>query len=144
MLNLILTQQVISSSGETNNIISGTLSWTLGEIVTETGFRTEGESILTQGFQQGNLTATAIKEAANNGFTISVLPNPTSDYINLVTENFKGLDYQIFDINSKLMAREKLLGSTTKINLTAYQPGSYILRISHLNQELKSYQIIKN
>jgi hypothetical protein len=90
-------QEAISTSGETNVTNTVTLSWTLGEIVTETGYRSEGESSLTQGFQQGKLTVTAIKEKENSNMNISVLPNPTSDYLNIATDDYKDLGYQVFN-----------------------------------------------
>jgi hypothetical protein len=136
-------QEVISSSGETNVVNSVTLSWTLGEIVTETGYRAPGESSLTQGFQQGKLTVTAIPENEISALNLSVLPNPTFDYINLVTEDITGLEFQLFDLTSKLIIREKLQGKNTKIDLTTYPAGSYLLIITKNNQKAESFQIIK-
>ena len=136
-------QEVISSSGETNTLDSVILSWTLGETITETGFRSEGENSLTQGFQQGKLTVTAINENESNAMHFSVLPNPTSDFVNLIAEDFTGLEYQLFNINSKMIAKEKLQGTTTKIDLTSNSAGSYLLLILKNNQKLLSYQIIK-
>ncbi len=137
-------QQVIASSGEFNTITTGTLSWTLGEVVTETGYRTAGESAITQGFQQGKLNVTAIRETVAHGFRISLSPNPASDLITLSTENFKGLEFHVFDQSGKLMNRGKLSGSNTPINLSNYPSGSYILRITGKEQAIESYQIIKN
>jgi hypothetical protein len=136
-------QEVVSSAGETNVINSVTLSWTLGELVTETGFRAEGESSLTQGFQQGRLSVTAIHETETNRTQFTVLPNPTSDFINLAVKEFEGLEYQLFDLYSKLLVKEKLQDMNTKIDLTAYPAGSYLLLIIKNNQKSESYQIIK-
>lgn len=136
-------QEVLSSAGETSVVNSVTLCWTLGEIVTETGFIAEGQSSLTQGFQQGKLTVTAIHETENNTLNFSVLPNPTSDFINLTVEDFTGLEYQLFDLYSKLLSREKLRDKNTKIDLTNYPAGSYVLFITRNNQKSESYQIIK-
>jgi hypothetical protein len=136
-------QEVVSSAGETNVVNSVTLSWTLGELVTETGFRAEGESSLTQGFQQGRLSVTAIHETENNHTQFSVLPNPTSDFINLAVEDFSGLEFQLFDLYSKLLIKEKLQDKDTKIDLTSYPAGSYLLLIIKNNQKSESYQIIK-
>ena len=136
-------QEVLSSAGETKEVNSVTLCWTLGEIVTETGFIAEGQSSLTQGFQQGKLSVTAIHETENNKLKCSVLPNPTSDFINLAVEDFSGLEYQLFDLYSKLIAREKVQDKNTKIDLTTLPAGSYLLLLSKNNQKTESYQIIK-
>jgi hypothetical protein len=137
-------QQAVSCAGESNTVTSGSISWTLGELVTESGLRAEGESTLTQGFQQGSLKITGINDTEANDFNINVLPNPTSSYINLVVKNFKDLDYRIMDLNSKLIASGKVLANETQIDLTNNSSGSYILIISKNNKEIKSYQIIKN
>jgi hypothetical protein len=137
-------QQAVSCAGESNTVTSGSISWTLGELVTESGLRAEGESTLTQGFQQGSLKVTGINESDVNDLNINVLPNPTTSYLNLVVKNFKDLDYRLMDLNSKLIESGKLLANETQIDLTDNSSGSYLLIISKKNKEIKSYQIIKN
>ncbi|MGM0408402.1 MAG: hypothetical protein ACQERU_10480 [Bacteroidota bacterium] len=66
---------VIPSSGNCFN----SLSWTLGECITET-FQTT-EIILTQGFQQSFFLITSLDECTVEGFSVKVYPNRFTDLI---------------------------------------------------------------
>ena len=50
-------QEVITTAGDYHSAASGSLSWTLGEVLTET--YSTGLNSLTQGFNQSQLSATA-------------------------------------------------------------------------------------
>lgn len=142
-LMCVKAQQAIVSSGETNANTAGSLSWSLGEVVAESGVRAPGQSSLTQGFQQGDLSVLAIKEPKLNNLNIRVLPNPATDYVNLVVDDYTDLSYQVIDLNGKLLSKEKLQANETRINLTDLASGSFFVTIVKNKQEIKSYKIIK-
>lgn len=136
-------QHAIVASGETNSNTVGSLSWTLGEVVTESGIIAPGQNSITQGFQQGDLSVLAIKEPLANTLNIRVLPNPATEYVNLVVDDYTNLTYKVSDLKGNIIANEKLQNNETRINLSYLSSGTFIVSVIKQNQELKSYKIIK-
>lgn len=134
-------QEIISSSGSYSQNANGSLSWTIGEPMTET--LTNGTEILTQGFQQSNLTVSSIFELEQLNITVKVAPNPTPDIITLYIDNYQGINYQLFDFNGKLLTQSDVFSKETKINFSHLAYAAYFLKIMKGSQMIKSFQIIK-
>jgi len=139
----VQAQQIITTTGDCQTNTSGSLSWTLGECVINT--YTVTNIILTQGFQQSKLTATAIKEVPENLIEINAYPNPTADLVALkiTTGSGQGVKYQLYDLYGKLLAEQKLVNSEAKISFNNLASGTYLLKIFNKDQELKVFKIIK-
>jgi len=134
-------QEVISSGGDYYNNGTVSLSWTLGEPVTET--ITDGTNILTQGFQQSKLSATEIFNINSDNFNISLFPNPTQNFINLKTSDFENLSYNISDINGKLLKEGKLISESTEISVKKLPAAVYFFTIFDNKQIIKIFQVVK-
>ncbi len=87
---LISTTSFAQSGGDNDSIATSceffsnstySLSWTLGECVTET-FTASGNT-LTQGFQQSLYVVTSINQLTIEGISVKAYPNPVSDLINI-------------------------------------------------------------
>jgi hypothetical protein len=138
-----VAQELISSGGGENISGASSLSWSIGEPVTETFYG--ANNTLTQGFQQSNLTINSIYEMANLPFSINAFPNPASDFIQLQIgcNTVTGLNYQLFDTNGKLMTSIKLENFETEISLKNLPPSVYYLKITEKGKPIKSFKIIK-
>lgn len=140
------SQTVLATDGAFSLGPSGSLSWTLGEIVTETF---EDQSLyLTQGFQQVYLGSVGSSSLLLNK-KIDIYPNPFSSLINISGE----------DINSTFIltihdSQLRLIFETEFSFPSAYEPivvpllnlssGIYILSIKNKNRnELFHKRIIK-
>ncbi|MFA6923904.1 MAG: T9SS type A sorting domain-containing protein [Bacteroidales bacterium] len=139
-----VSPEVIASSGEYFIGTNATLSWTLGEPVTETFTGTN--NILTQGFQQKYDIAT-IQEENKNTYQISVFPNPTKDVLNVIIN--LGLDNkyttQLFDMQGKLLVSNSFTGNSESINMNPFTSGNYLLRINNSKGEIiKTLKIVRN
>jgi len=140
-------QNVIGSAGgydTTNNV---KVSWTVGEVVTETA--TDGNNTLTQGFHQTKLTITQIEEqlVRSEDFSLNIYPNPAVSYVNveITAESIKGLKYELNDNNGKLLLKNKFNSKLEKIDFTIYQPSIYYLRIYNEKGTFSdTYRIIKD
>jgi hypothetical protein len=75
-----LSPRVIASSGAYSSNGTNSLSYTVGEMTMVQTF-SSGGSILTQGFQQPNEGATAIKMVQANGSDLVIYPNPSADVL---------------------------------------------------------------
>ena len=69
---------------------------------------------------------TATEEAGKLG--INVFPNPTSDIINIESDD-KELDIQLIDLFGKVVHEEKLKGEYKRIDLSKVGAGTYLLHI---------------
>jgi len=136
-------QQVVATAGATSQTTSGGISYTIGEIVTET-FTASGTT-LTQGFQQTKLVITAINVVADLGYTIEAFPNPATDFVKLSvsTDKVKGLRYVLYDINGQVIAVKKIESTETTIPFSEISCASYVLKVFDGKKEVKSFKIIK-
>jgi hypothetical protein len=140
----IQAQQITTSAGDFNSNTAGSVSWTLGECVTNTYVGTN--FVLTQGFQQSKLLITSIKDVSRNSLVLSIYPNPTSDFVLLkvTPESSKNLRYMLFDMNGKLLSEEKVTDSETKIPFNYLTAGTYLLKLITNGQEMQVYKIVKH
>jgi hypothetical protein len=136
-------QQVVSSAGNMLQNSSGSLSFTIGELVIDT--RSSSGKTLTQGFHQPKITITAINELADLKLTIAAYPNPTSDWVKLTIEKSttKNMEYALYDLNGKLLVSKMMNSGEVEILLTPYLPSTYFLKVKLDGKEVKTFKIIK-
>jgi len=134
-------QNVIASAGDFNTTTTGSLSWTIGEVITET-FST-GLNSLTQGFNQSQLSATATFELPGLNFNLNAFPNPTSDFLIIETDRVEKMEYLVFNQQGKLILQSELSGFQTKIDFKTLIPAIYIIKIVENNIPLKQFKIVK-
>ena len=66
--------------------------------------------------------------------SISIFPNPTTDFIHLSTIFKDGFDYSIFDINGKIVTKGSAANSNASIHLPPIPKGQYTIAVKHNNQ----------
>lgn len=138
--------EIIGSAGTEATSSSASISYTVGELVVETG--TSSSSVLTQGYQQGFLTPVAIDEVPAE-LAISLYPNPTSEFLILESANLNKFDQiTMYDINGKLLWSENgnsQVENRLRVDFTPYAAGNYILKlVDSQNQESYSYSVVKS
>jgi len=135
--------EVISTGGDYMKKANSSLSWTIGEIATET--LSDTSNILTQGFQQSKLTVISIKENEIPEFDIKVYPNPTKYLLSIEIDSEEINDFQImlFDLSGKKISQTKMTEKKKNIDMNIYPTSTYILKITKKEKEISSYKIIK-
>ncbi|MDD5570755.1 MAG: T9SS type A sorting domain-containing protein [Bacteroidales bacterium] len=139
-----ISPEVIATSGDYFVGTSTTLSWTLGEPVTETFTGTN--NILTQGFQQ-KFDISTIQEERENIYQINVYPNPTNDILNVIINLGIDNNYtaQLFDMQGKLLVSDSFTGNNENVSMAAFAAGNYLLRINNSKGEtIKTFKIVRN
>jgi hypothetical protein len=143
----ITSPSVISSSGNSYNNGGVNMDYTLGEIVVETFQPTVTPlpltyTILTQGFHQGILKVTTSVE--NIDIKTKVYPNPTTNFIIIELEKNVNSDILVYDINGKLVLKDKLNDENQKqFDFSFLKQGNYLLHIN-LADKQSVYQINKS
>ena len=131
-------QVLIGSAGNNGNVVS----ISVGEAFIGGGVN--GNSQLTQGFQQPNLWGIKIQE--QDTFELIAYPNPVKDYLILeskVAFNTPPL-ILLYTSDGKLLLEAKMPGLTQTLDFAPYAAGSYTLIIVESGDQLASFRIVKS
>ena len=136
----VSAQEVVSTQGDSYSNASGSIDFTIGEVVINTG--TDGTNDLTQGFHQTNWNFLGVEDHAPN-YEVIIFPNPTEDVLNIRTSTFENVTYTLFDAQGKLVMQNILTAAQTPIQVSQLAPGSYSLTLNNDTQNLKTFKLIK-
>jgi hypothetical protein len=147
-LGVLLTlnaQEVVTAAGgfETSGIL--TVSWSIGEVMTETF--TQHPFTLTQGVQQPTIEVeSAISSPEMNDYKISVYPNPASDavIVSIAETAELPLTLKLFDMNGNLLYATQITSSETRIPVANFAQGIYLLHVADKKNNSQTFKIIKN
>jgi len=139
-------QNVVASSGGSIIWGDGGVTWTLGEVVIAT--ISSPTNIVSQGFHQGNINIniTSIGNINTTGMDVLLYPNPAKSFINVdIKSDNPGIYlYELLDVTGRVLLKEQSYTKNFKINLEAYKPALYYLRIiDKKGKFMSSYKIVK-
>ena len=124
----------------------GSVSYTVGQIAYSTITGAGGS--VAQGVQQPFeiSVVTALPEAKGISLICTIYPNPVTDKLTLKFENEFPLNYfaWLYDSQGLQIEEIKLVDNETSINMSKLVTGSYFLKVIHLDNEVKTFKIIKN
>jgi hypothetical protein len=138
-----LTPTVVSSTGDYYVGSAATLSWTLGEVVTDTYNGTSNQ--LTQGFHQPDLRFSVLEDLATE-MTLNLYPNPTNGLVSFeVKNNLNTLQVSILDLSGRIIYNSTYAAeSVLQIDMSSYASGIYFMHVtSETNQKIKTLKIEK-
>lgn len=133
-------QEVVSTQGDSYSNANGSIDFTIGEVVINTG--TDGTNDITQGFHQTNWNFVGLEDHAPN-YEAIIFPNPTSEILNIRTSTFENVTYTLYDAQGKLVVQDKLFAEQTTIQVSQLAPGSYSLTLNNETQNLKTFKLVK-
>jgi hypothetical protein len=133
-------QEVVSTQGDSYSNASGSVDFTIGEVVINTG--TDGTSDLTQGFHQTNWNFLGLEDYVPN-YEAIIFPNPTEDVLNIRTSTFENVTYTLYDAMGKLVLQDVLSAEQTPIQVSQLAPGAYSLTLNTATQNLKTFKLVK-
>jgi len=142
-----ISSEVNTTAGEYFTNGNSSISWTIGEIVTETFV--SNNNTLTQGFQQSLLYVFSINENVDSIFNINVFPNPTNGILNILIHSKLNtpIGIKLFDTHGHCLFDKEIMGNNNiyeKINFTNYPNSVYLLNvISSKRKFVKSFKIQK-
>lgn len=114
------------------------LSWSIGEIISET-YDQSGKQ-LTQGFQQpGKETQTGLEKQPTLDNHILVYPNPAKGKIYLRTDqSLYKHQYRIYDALGKLVYSGEIVTTDNTVDITHIPSGMYFMKIYSREKNLLS------
>ena len=136
----ILSPSVVSSSGASYSNGGVIMDFTLGEIVIETF--SNNANILTQGFHQGIIKI--VLSVSDIDIKTKIYPNPTTNFIIIELEKNVNADILVYDINGKIVIKDKLNEEQKKqLDFSFLTQGNYLLHINIADKQ-SVYQINKS
>jgi len=143
-LTSVRAQEATVASGGIASNTSGTVNYSVGQIV----YTTNSESIgsVSQGIQQPyEIFSLGTDDFPNISLKMLVYPNPTISLVNLEIQGltYNTLEYQLFDIMGKEISTQKISQSETQIPLENLPAATYLLNVSDQTKIIKTFKIIK-
>lgn len=137
-------QQTTATAGGEATGTGGTQSYTIGQVVYTTNIGSNGSA--RQGVQQTYDITIGITDNKEVQLTCAVYPNPTAEVLNLNVGNTKldNLVFELYDLQGKLLQKQKVQSITTIINMEQYDDANYLLTVTDSNRLIQSFKIIKN
>ncbi len=141
-----ITPYVIASAGDFFSSQNFSVSWTLGEMATET---IGSDVILTQGFQQPSYsTGTYVPSVTSDQVRLKVYPIPAYNSLTLQVKGNEVIDLNVdlYDALGRKLISAKLEAGTPEfeIDLSQIHPGIYFLKVTTTaGESIKTYQIPK-
>lgn len=138
-------QSSLNSSGGNATGTGGSASYSVGQLSYTVATGTGGSA--NAGVQQPIELFTATHEELENiRLSLSVFPNPATSLVNLhITElRLSDLQFQLFDLNGKLISGDKVTSETTAIPVSNCPVGTYFLKVNQGKNEIKSFKILIN
>ncbi len=139
-------QESANASGGDASGSGGSVSWSIGQVAYQTPKGTTGS--ITEGVQQPYeiFAVTGIEEAKHISLSVSVFPNPATDYLILTVDEFalSNLSCQLYDLNGRLLSSRKIKERRTSIAMESLGPATYFIKVVRDNRQIKTFKIIKN
>jgi len=136
-----ISNEVISSAGETQSNATVLIDFSVGEPAIET--ISNSSNTLTQGFHQTQFLYISLTEISEPINVISY-PNPVvSELIVEIPNNSQTMDLIIYSMEGKIIDSFRI-NETLKISFSKFTPGTYIISLKNNTELIKSYKIIKS
>ena len=143
-----LERQVIAGSGADFTTANLQVSATLGEVMTRTF--TSSTVLLTQGFQQAELTVTTGFDHPLDDFTFKAYPVPAQDILTLdfTSPDHREINLHLVDLQGRILPAFsrtlQVAGNTShQMNLSGLSSGAYLIRIDGRDVPLGNLRILK-
>jgi hypothetical protein len=142
----VFSQQTIPATGGDASGASGSVSYTVGQIVYSSNSGSNGSEH--QGVQQPYEISviTNLDELPEITLEILAFPNPTDGnlVLSIASLPFESAYCRISDLNGKHLFETKLIQENTDIHMQNYPAGVYLLQVFINTNTTKVFKIIKH
>ena len=133
-------QEVVASQGDTYSNGSGSIDFTIGEVVISTVSDATNE--ITQGFHQTMWDFVGLEDFDAN-FAVSIFPNPAQDVLTIQATAFEDVTFILTDAAGRIVMRDILTGELTPLDVASFEAGTYNLSLEKASRTLKTFRLIK-
>lgn len=141
----LFAQTVATSAGGDDQNITGSVSYTIGQTIYTTASNLDEEII--QGIQIPYDVSILVNNQDNlsERGNIDIYPNPTEDFIKIVTNEAFSLDnyyYELYNSNG-VTVNSSAFSTNQLMSMQHVNPGIYLLVVKKNNELIKTFKIIK-
>jgi len=131
-----IAPDVFASSGNCFVNSTASLSWTLGEPLSETDISSTNS--LTQGFQQPvSIVVTNVTEPISNSGNVTAYPNPFTSTIYLQNnDEGKTLQVELVSMEGKTVFTKTMTTQQEQFDLSEFSNGIYFLKVYNADKQL--------
>ena len=127
---------------------TGSVSYTVGQVVTQTVSNSNGSISVAEGVQQPyEIQTVGINPYPQITLNAVVFPNPTDNLAQLMLNGFEipmdGLQAHLFDSKGKLLQRIPVTDDLTTLQIGQYATGTYYLELRDGKRVLKTFKVIR-
>lgn len=140
------SQVTINASGNVATGVSGQVSYSIGNCSYSSYYGTNGFIIenVQQPFEISIITEIDISK--NITLTMSVYPNPTTDYLilNINGTELSNLSYRVFDLQGKELKSDLIKENITNIDFVNLKSSTYFVDVIQNGKSIKVFKVVKN
>ncbi len=136
-------QEAVTSAGGSGTVQGLAVSWSIGEVVTETF---KGTALtLTQGVQQPQKIEIVNSSPELPGYIIAAYPNPASDYVTVSVSGdaTRPIAVKIFDTTGRVRYVSQIADSELRIPVSNLPAGMYVLQLTDKKKNIQTFKLIK-
>ena len=142
-------QSVLVPVGGDAQSATGSVSYTVGQVVTETASNGSGSISVAEGVQQPyEIMTVGVNQYPQITLNAMVYPNPTDNLAQLFLDGFEvpanGLQACLFDAKGKLLQRILVTEDLTTFQIGQYATGTYYLELKDGKRTLKTFKVVRN
>lgn len=126
-------QEVLATAGESFQTSSSQISFTVGQLMNETV--SNNTILVTQGFHQTFDEAVAVLDVPDLALAIQVYPNPSYDFLKIVSEDDQEIHYTLYNLLGLKIANGKF-HNNTQLAIERFAKGHYQLLLTNPQQQL--------
>jgi hypothetical protein len=138
-------QSSVVSGGAAASGTGGSVSFSVGLVAYTRAIGAGGT--VSQGVQHAYVISdpTSVRDLDIN-LNAQIYPNPTTDQLVLTlgSNEYKNLNYQLLDLQGKVIGQNRLNLTSTSIDVSRLSNGTYFIKILDKQRQLKTFQVIKN
>lgn len=133
-----ISSSVVASQGDYFNSSDMEVSWTIGEVVTET--YNDQNTYFTQGFEQPFIIQPDIDSSQ-----IIIFPNPSSSHVKLILQKTDSYIYKCYDLLGNIIFSGEFFGIQTEFDVSSLKEAMYVFVIQNQSGDIvHQKKLIKN
>lgn len=138
---------IVPAGGDAQNA-NGSVSYTVGQVVTQTSANSNGSISVAEGVQQPyEIQTVGVDNYPQIALNAMVFPNPTENLAQLQLNGFEipadGLQTTLYDGKGKLLQSLSVTDDLTTFQIGQYATGTYYLELRDKKQVLKTFKVVR-
>ena len=142
--SVLTAQEAFVASANEASGAGGSLSYSVGQLITSS--QTTANTTIDVGIQLPlQIVTLSNPEVTRIQLTAKAYPNPSIDFVvlSLTDTDFEGMQYALYSLNGGLVAEASISEAETSVDLRELSVGTYVLRVTQNQKEIKTFKIIK-